>query len=104
MRSTTFGFIMFDPMYFLHVGPAILLALWAQANVKCTFQLVNLPVQFHASRRAHQILLSDRTMTDDEDKIVGKVLSATALTCVAVTLTAILTLLYHVSPVSGRCD
>lgn len=31
------AFIYFDPMYFLFVGPAFLLALWAQARVKSSF-------------------------------------------------------------------
>lgn len=34
----TLAFIMmFDPMYFVYVGPAILLALWAQAKVKSAY-------------------------------------------------------------------
>ena len=33
----TLAFIMFDPRYFIIVGPAILLALWAQARVKSAF-------------------------------------------------------------------
>ncbi len=66
------------------------------------FQLVNLPVEYDASRRARQVLLSNGMVTSDEDRIVGKVLSAAALTYVAATLTAILTLLYLVSKVSRR--
>jgi Zn-dependent membrane protease YugP len=31
------GFIMFDPMYFIYVGPAILLAMWAQYKVKSAY-------------------------------------------------------------------
>jgi len=33
----TIAFIMFDPMYFLYVGPAILLAMWAQMKVKSAY-------------------------------------------------------------------
>ena len=33
------AFIMFDPMYFLYVGPAILLAAWAQMKVKSAFKM-----------------------------------------------------------------
>lgn len=33
----TLAFIMFDPMYFIYVGPAILLALWAQYKVKSAY-------------------------------------------------------------------
>jgi Zn-dependent membrane protease YugP len=59
------------------------------------FQLVNLPVEFDASRRARQILLSNGLITQDEDYYVKKVLSAAALTYVAATLTSVLTLLYY---------
>ncbi len=58
------------------------------------FQLVNLPVEFDASRRARLALVEGGLVTPDEDVVVGKVLSAAALTYVAATLTSILTLLY----------
>jgi Zn-dependent membrane protease YugP len=58
------------------------------------FQIVNLPVEFDASRRARQILLSSGLVTQDEDYYVRKVLNAAALTYVAATLTSVLTLLY----------
>jgi hypothetical protein len=66
------------------------------------FQLVNLPVEYNASSRAREILLNQGMVTADEDRVVGKVLSAAALTYVAATLTAILTLLYYASLVYGR--
>lgn len=66
------------------------------------FQLVNLPVEYDASRRARQVLLSNGMVTQEEDQVVGKVLSAAALTYVAATLTAILTLLYLISRVQRR--
>lgn len=65
------------------------------------FQLVNLPVEYNASARARDILLRQGMVTADEDQIVKKVLSAAALTYVAATLTAILTLLYYVSLIYG---
>jgi uncharacterized protein len=58
------------------------------------FQLVNLPVEFDASRRARAALLQTGLVSSQEDPIVGKVLNAAALTYVAGTLTSILTLLY----------
>jgi Zn-dependent membrane protease YugP len=58
------------------------------------FQLVNLPVEFDASRRARQILLGNGLIAQDEDYYVKKVLGAAALTYVAATLTSVLTLLY----------
>lgn len=65
------------------------------------FQLVNLPVEFNASSRAREILLQQGIVTSDEDVVVKKVLSAAALTYVAATLTAILTLLYLLMRVYG---
>jgi uncharacterized protein len=59
------------------------------------FQLVNLPVEFDASRRARIALLDGGLITREEDESVGKVLNAAALTYVAGTLTSVLTLLYY---------
>lgn len=59
------------------------------------FQVVNLPVEFNASRRARQVLLSNGLVTTVEDREIGRVLNAAAMTYVAATVTAILTLLYY---------
>ncbi len=58
------------------------------------FQLVNLPVEFDASRRARLALVEGGLIDREEDATVKKVLDAAALTYVAATLTSILTLLY----------
>lgn len=58
------------------------------------FQLVNLPVEFDASRRARIALVDGRLINPAEDRVVAKVLNAAALTYVAATLTSVLTLLY----------
>jgi uncharacterized protein len=58
------------------------------------FQLVNLPVEFDASRRARLALVEGGLVSRQEDETVKKVLDAAALTYVAATLTSILTLLY----------
>ncbi len=59
------------------------------------FQVVNLPVEFDASRRARIALVDGGLVTPEEDAEVGKVLHAAALTYVAGTLTSVLTLLYY---------
>jgi Zn-dependent membrane protease YugP len=59
------------------------------------FQLINLPVEFDASRRARQMLLSTGMVAPDEDEVVGRVLNAAAWTYVAATLTSVMTLLYY---------
>ena len=58
------------------------------------FQLVNLTVEFDASRRARIALVDNGVVTAEEDVVVAKVLNAAALTYVAATLTAVLQLLY----------
>ena len=59
------------------------------------FQLVNLPVEFDASRRAKDLLKSSNLVAPGaEAKAMSSVLNAAALTYVAATLTAIMTLLY----------
>jgi uncharacterized protein len=65
------------------------------------FQLVNLPVEFDASRRARQQLQATGLITADEDQVVGKVLNAAAWTYVAGTLTSILQLLFFVIRAGG---
>lgn len=65
------------------------------------FQLVNLPVEFDASRRARQQLQITGLITPEEDQVVGKVLGAAAMTYVAATLTSILQLLFFVIRTRG---
>jgi Zn-dependent membrane protease YugP len=59
------------------------------------FQLVNLPVEFDASRRARQALLTTGLVSVEEDRTVAKVLNAAAWTYVAATLTSVLILLSY---------
>lgn len=72
----------------------LVLAGIAAFSLVVLFQLINLPVEFNASSRAREILLNQGMVTVEEDQVVKKVLSAAAMTYVAATLTAILTLLY----------
>jgi Zn-dependent membrane protease YugP len=58
------------------------------------FQLINLPVEFDASNRAKDVLVRQGIIAPAEEAGVRRVLSAAALTYVAATLTAILTLVY----------
>ena len=59
------------------------------------FQVVNLPVEFDASRRAKRHLAETGLVAPDEAPEVDRVLNAAAWTYVAGTLTGILTLLYY---------
>ncbi|MGQ9761969.1 MAG: zinc metallopeptidase [Thermogutta sp.] len=66
------------------------------------FQVINLPVEFNASRRAKQLLVERGIIPPDELPYVSRVLNAAAWTYVAATLQAILTLLYYLLLVSSR--
>jgi len=57
-------------------------------------QLINLPVEYNASARAREVLVDHGIVMRNELAPVSRVLNAAALTYVAATLTAILTLLY----------
>lgn len=58
------------------------------------FQVINLPVEFDASRRARAVLLESGLITVAEEPVVARVLNAAALTYVAATLSSVLQLLY----------
>jgi Zn-dependent membrane protease YugP len=60
------------------------------------FQLINLPVEFDASSRAKTQLLNLGIVSGPEMHYVSKVLNAAALTYVAATLQAVLTLAYYI--------
>lgn len=66
------------------------------------FQLVTLPVEFDASNRAKAVLASSGIVsTQEETDGVAQVLRAAAMTYVAGALTAIATLLYYVTLLTG---
>ena len=85
----------------------IILGLWMQIlelywagiiafSLVALFQLVTLPVEFNASKRAVLILESNGTLSANELHGTKKVLSAAALTYVAALLTSLLQILYFV--------
>ncbi len=76
------------------VGQGLIAAGIALFGLTVVFQLINLPVEFDASRRARQLLVANGIVAPQEDAEVGRVLNAAALTYVAATIGAILTLLY----------
>jgi len=65
------------------------------------FQLVNLPVEFDASFRAKRQLVEHGIVDAQDMTHVNKVLNAAALTYVAATLTAVMTLLYLIMRFGG---
>lgn len=66
------------------------------------FQLINLPVEFNASSRAKAQLVNVGIVPPTEMQHVNKVLNAAAMTYVAATLQAVLTLLYLLMRFGGR--
>jgi Zn-dependent membrane protease YugP len=64
-------------------------------SLTVVFQIINLPVEFNASRRGRAMLRQAGVISPEEDQVVGKVLNAAAWTYVAGALTGVLTLLYY---------
>ena len=57
------------------------------------FQLITLPVEFNASRRARQVMASEGILSEGEVAGAGKVLNAAAMTYVAALATSVLQLI-----------
>ena len=68
------------------------------------FQVINLPVEFDASKRAKAELVSLGIVPAQEMVHVNKVLNAAALTYVAATFQAAMTLLYFFLRYGGSRD
>jgi Zn-dependent membrane protease YugP len=68
------------------------------------FQLVTLPVEFNASSRARDIMISEGFITQDEERGVAKVLNAAALTYVAAALISLLELLKYIMIFTSNRD
>ena len=66
------------------------------------FQLVTLPVEFNASRRALQAIENGNILTEEEQRGAKKTLSAAAMTYVAATATALAQLLRLILIFGGR--
>jgi uncharacterized protein len=69
--------------------------------VMTLFQLVTLPVEYDASRRAKEQLFRLGLVHEDERAGVSKVLDAAALTYVAALVSSMLTLLYYITLARG---
>jgi len=61
-----------------------------------TFQLITLPVEFNASNRARDLMVSEGFITNEEENGVAKVLNSAALTYVAAALLSLLELVRFV--------
>ncbi len=84
----------------MQFAPLILLGV-ALFGCVVFFQLVNLPVEFNASARAREELVSQGLIAGNEEQYVGRVLNAAALTYVAATLQSVMTLAYYLYMIFG---
>jgi hypothetical protein len=75
------------------LNPLLLIGLFGLAAV-ALFQLINLPVEFNASRRALQVLPQTGILTAEENGAARNVLLAAAMTYVAATVAAVWELLF----------
>jgi len=86
---------------FLHMMQIALPIIVAVFAVITLFQLVTLPVEYDASRRAKEQLFRLGLVHEDERMGVSKVLDAAALTYVAALITSVMTLLYYILRAQG---
>ncbi|MBQ2675851.1 MAG: zinc metallopeptidase [Clostridia bacterium] len=82
--------------------PVLLYAAIFVFSLSVLFQLVTLPVEFNASRRAIAAIGDYDLLGDDEIKGAKKVLSAAAMTYVAALLQSFLVLLYYIARFGNR--
>jgi len=71
-------------------------------TVTTLFQLVTLPVEYDASRRAKEQLFRLGLVREDERSGISKVLDAAALTYVAALVSSVLNLLYMLTIARDR--
>ena len=95
------GILMIIVGAMLHMNPMLIWLGIGLFSTVVVFQVINLPVEFNASAQARAQLVGLGIVNDAELGYVSKVLSAAALTYVAATLQAILTLLYYVMRFTG---
>ena len=95
--STAYGLIFFAGFIFRSMFPTLITIAIVLFCVITFFQLVTLPVEYDASRRAKDQLFRLGLVHEHEREGVSKVLDAAALTYVAALVSAVLNLLYLLS-------
>lgn len=100
--ATTAAFVLTGMgLLILWLKPLISIAIAAFVIVTL-FQLITLPVEYDASRRAKEQLLRLGIVQNNEARAVSKVLNAAALTYVAAMVSSLLTLLHLVMLARGN--
>jgi Zn-dependent membrane protease YugP len=98
--GSNFSMILIIAGLIFQFGPLLLFGIGLFACV-VLFQLVNLPVEFNASRRAKDQLVALGIVPQQDLGHVNRVLSAAAWTYVAGTLQSVGTLLYYIMLFAG---
>ena len=86
-------------------GPMFVNLVWIAIGlfaVVTAFQIITLPVEFDASRRAKEQLFRLGMVREDEREAISKVLGAAALTYVAAMVSSVMHLLYLLSSTRNR--
>ncbi len=91
--GSNFGYFAIIIGFFLASSGLIVLGI-VLFSATVLFQLVTLPVEFDASRRAKVLVLQHGMVTSRESEGIHRVLDAAALTYVAAAVSSLLTLLY----------
>ncbi len=89
-------------LLFTAFGDTLIYAGIACFGLSLVFQLVTLPVEFNASRRALQAIEEGGILTEEEQRGAKKTLTAAALTYVAATAVALAQLLRLITLFGGR--
>ena len=91
-----------SPMSYIFIGIGFFLAspamLWIGVICFCgavLFSLVTLPVEYNASSRAKEMMVTSGIVSPNEADSAGEVLNAAFLTYVAAAVSSLLTLLYY---------
>ncbi len=84
------------------IGYYVIIAGLLLYGLVALFQLVTLPVEFNASKRALNVIDETGILVGDEYKAAKSVLTAAALTYVAALATAVANLLYYASRLLGN--
>ena len=79
------------------IGPGMVYVGAVLFSLVLVFQIVTLPVEFDASRRAKALAFEHGIVTSQEQEGISRVLNAAALTYVAAAVSTLLTLLYFLS-------
>ena len=90
--ATSAGMILFMVGLFIHSGWMLQVGIWCYSAI-VVFQLITLPVEYDASRRAKLVLAELGLVNHEDGEAIRKVLGAAALTYVAGLATALLELI-----------